>query len=230
MRRALLALVFGACFAREGPVPAADYGATLFADPGFSPSRFNAFSCETCHGARPEVPGEPRIGRSLYNAAFRRSFWGGQKARLLDAVNFCLIFFMRGEPLAQGDARGRALYEYLVRISPERPSTALPLTVVENVADVPRGETARGRAVYAGICRGCHGEPHTGAGRLSELVSVIPESSQEFAARAGVPAALVVVEKVRHGQFFGVGGNMPLFSREALADADLGAILSYLGL
>jgi thiosulfate dehydrogenase len=35
---------------------------------------------------------------------------------------------------------------------------------------------------------------------------------------------------VRHGQFFGVGGNMPLFTREALSDSDLGAIVAYLGL
>ena len=46
----------------------------------------------------------------------------------------------------------------------------------------------------------------------------------------GVPKQLVVIEKVRHGQFFGVGGNMPLYSLEALSDEDLGALLAFLGL
>ena len=46
----------------------------------------------------------------------------------------------------------------------------------------------------------------------------------------GAEATRLIIEKVRHGQFFGVGGNMPLFSTEALKDEDLGAILTYLGL
>jgi thiosulfate dehydrogenase len=33
---------------------------------------------------------------------------------------------------------------------------------------------------------------------------------------------------VRHGKFYNVGGNMPLFSLEALSDAQLGDILAYL--
>ena len=48
----------------------------------------------------------------------------------------------------------------------------------------------------------------------------------EFAQQVGASPRLVVIEKVRHGQFFGVGGNMPLFSREAMSDADLGALLT----
>jgi thiosulfate dehydrogenase len=46
----------------------------------------------------------------------------------------------------------------------------------------------------------------------------------------GVPRQLVVIEKVRHGQFFGVGGSMPPYSQEALPDTDLGALLAFLGL
>ena len=45
-----------------------------------------------------------------------------------------------------------------------------------------------------------------------------------------MPKQLVVIEKVRHGQFFGVGGTMPLYSREALSDEDLGALLAFLAL
>ena len=38
----------------------------------------------------------------------------------------------------------------------------------------------------------------------------------------------MTIEKVRHGKFFSVGGNMPLFSLEALSDAQLGDVLAYL--
>ena len=46
----------------------------------------------------------------------------------------------------------------------------------------------------------------------------------------GVEPSLVVIEKVRHGRFFDIGGEMPLFSQEALSDEDLGALLAYLEL
>jgi thiosulfate dehydrogenase len=41
---------------------------------------------------------------------------------------------------------------------------------------------------------------------------------------------LVFIEKVRHGGFLGYGGLMPPFSLEAMTDAELGALLSFLGL
>lgn len=38
------------------------------------------------------------------------------------------------------------------------------------------------------------------------------------------------VEKVRHGGFLGVFGSMPLYSTEAISDADLSALLTFLDL
>jgi thiosulfate dehydrogenase len=231
VRSLILAAVLAGCDA-NGPVAAADYGEELFNDPGFSRSEFNSFSCATCHDTRPDS-GSVRIGATLYDGAFRDSWWGGYAPRLIDAVGFCYVYFMRGEPLAPDDERGRALYEYLVRLSSAKPSPALPMTVVENVGIVPRGDPVRGETVYGAACRVCHGDPHTGRDRISYLASIIPETSVGFARQQFNPPidpALVVVEKVRHGQFFGVGGNMPLFSREALSDDDLGAVLAYLGL
>jgi thiosulfate dehydrogenase len=232
--RSLALLLVAACGAGDGgPTPAAEYGARLLSDPGMSSSRFNVFSCTTCHGASDEAP---RVAASLAGVAFRESWWGGGSPRLLDAVNVCLERFMRGAPLDADDPRGKALYEHLVALSPERGLPARPLTIVENVAPVPRGDPARGREVYGRVCRACHGAPHSGDGRLAPEVAIVPEASIGFArdlsAQSGVTVepALVVVEKVRHGRFFGVGGTMPPFSREALSDADLGAIVAYLGL
>jgi len=227
---ACLAAAFGlGCEDEEKPEPiaAADLGQHYFHDPGFSSSGFNTFACGTCHA---DEPGDSTIrsGHSLVDSAFRPTFWGGYETRLIDAVDFCLVFFMRGEALDSADPRGRALYEYLVKISPDPAPDALPLTVVANITQVSEGDPVRGAAVWDEACAVCHGAPHTGRGRISELASIVPETSIEFAEQIGADPNLVLVEKVRHGQFFGVGGNMPLFSREAMTDEDLGALLAYL--
>jgi thiosulfate dehydrogenase len=229
-RLLVAALLVAGC---GGSTPAADFGEGLFQDARLSESEFNRFSCATCH-ATTATPEADRIlaGYSLHNSAFRPSWWGGYETRLLDAVNFCYVSFMRGvSPLTPEDPKARALYEYLVELSPNREAPALPLTVVKNIEDVPRGSTSRGAAVYRAACQTCHGETDTGVGRLTELASILPAVFSDYDTLfPGVPKQLVVIEKVRHGQFFGVGGNMPLYSREALSDEDLGALLAFLGL
>lgn len=215
------------------PVRAVQFGEQLFRDPRLSESSFNAFACATCHPVTPAAdPSSLPPGYSLYNATARPSWWGGYSAKLLDAVNFCYLYFMRGlRPLSKDDPRSRALYEYLASISSVQSEPALPLTIARDVVDVPRGSTARGAEVYRGACQVCHGEPYSARGRISEDAPDLPGITRSYPSDfPGFPPALVVIEKVRHGQFFGVGGNMPLFSREALSDEDLGALLAFLGL
>jgi thiosulfate dehydrogenase len=221
----LSAIVLAGC----GPVAAREYGAQLFSDPTLTRSAFNSFSCATCHAVNGEGPAIP-AGYDLAGSAFRQRFWGGASTTLLDAVNHCVTFYMRGAALDRDDVKGRALYEYLVSISPDRDTPALPLTVVENVRGLGRGPVERGRAVWDGACRFCHGEPNTGEGRINELSGIVPNDAAEFAAAAGFPVDVVVVEKIRHGSFFGVGGTMPLFSLEALNDDDVAALLAFLDL
>ncbi|MBZ4420479.1 c-type cytochrome [Myxococcus sp. RHSTA-1-4] len=228
-----LAAFAAGCGGDDGPVSAAEYGEVLFNDARLSESTFNRFSCATCHATTPTPPaGRLDSGYTLYDSAFRGSWWGGYETRLLDAVNFCYVNFMRGvAPLTEDSPQSRALYEYLVSISPSRDAKPLPFTVVKDATEVARGSRARGQEVYRAACQGCHGEPHTGAGRLTELASVLPEVTADYGELfPGVPPSVVVIEKVRHGQFFGVGGNMPLYSAEALSDADLGALLTFLEL
>ncbi len=227
----VVVVVAGAC-TPQGPVPAAEYGAQLFSDASFSDSEFNEFSCATCHVGRDVVDGRIYAGADLNDSVHRGSWWGGSASRYIDAVNHCYVYFMRGKPLASDDPRGRALYEHLLSLSSDAPAAPVLVTVVENVTTVPRGDPARGEQVYDGACKHCHGAPHTGDGRISPLLSIVPEASVEFAEKFDPPfdPALVIVEKVRHGPFFGVGGNMPFFSTEVLSDADLGALIAYLGL
>jgi thiosulfate dehydrogenase len=228
---ALLAL--GGCGGEDGPRDAADFGEALFQDARLSESSFNTFACATCHVTTAQVPaGRIDSGQPLFNVAARPSWWGGNETHLLDAVNVCYVNFMRGvTKLEAEDPRARALYEYLSRISPDAQAPARPFTVVKDIQDVPRGDAARGEAVYRAACQTCHGAPHTGEGRLTALASVLPEVTADYDRLfPGIPHAQVVIEKVRHGAFFGVGGNMPPYSTEALADADLGALLMYLGL
>jgi thiosulfate dehydrogenase len=227
MTRVLAMLALGAATGCE--VPAQEFGALAFHDPGFSGSQFNAFSCHTCHATRTD---DPRIlpGAPMPGVTSRTGWYGGRAISLFDAVQFCYVSFMRGAKLERDGARARALYEYLASLEGEGGVT-LPFTVVGTVADVPRGDHDLGGEVYKRACHDCHGALHTGQGGNTARASILPEVTRDYAQLfPGVPAAVVVVEKVRHGQFFGVGGNMPLYSREALTDEQLGALLTYLGL
>lgn len=217
------ALVVGAC----GPVSGRDAGEALFRDPRVSRSAFNAVSCATCHDDGAADPAAVLPGASLVDVVFRPSWWGGQAPTLKAAVDACLVHFMRERPLEPDDPRGRALYEYLLSISKREASPAVPVTIVENVTTVGLGDPRRGEGVWNNACASCHGELHTGAGRVSELASLVPEASIDFAEQLGAPVELVIVEKVRHGGFFGVGGSMPPYSTEVLSDDDLRALLGY---
>ncbi|MFB1478889.1 c-type cytochrome [Corallococcus sp. RDP092CA] len=226
----LLAVLLVGC---GGPTPAAEFGEALFQDARLSDSQFNSFSCATCHTASttPE-PDRMLAGYPLGNVVSRKTWWGGYETDLLSAVNFCYLGFMRGvTPLTREEPKARALYEYLARISPAADAPALPLTVVKDIQEVPPGDAGRGGAVYRAACQTCHGAPHTGEGRLTSFASLLPEVTDDYDRLfPGIPRRLVVIEKLRHGSSFGVGGTMPLYSLEALSDEDLAAVLAFLGL
>lgn len=61
----------------------------------------------------------------------------------------------------------------------------------------------------------------------AEGVSIIPEDTLKVFPDS---ARTVVVEKIRHGKFFNVGGNMPLYPAESISDQEIADVLSYLGL
>ena len=221
-----------------GKAPAADLGQRLFDDRTLSTSPYNVFSCGTCHavGTSPPVlstqgphPGPIHPGYDLHDSVYRPGWWGGYETRLLDAMNYCLTGFMGGGALAEDDPKARELYEYLAAHSPDNPSPALPLTIVKNVTALSdlAGDAKSGEDVYRRACLTCHGAPHTGAGKLGPKVSTIPEDTL---AVFPTSARGVVVEKVRHGKFFNVGGLMPLYSEETLSDQELADVLAYLGL
>lgn len=224
MRGTLLVLLLSGCAQR-----ASTYGEQLFNDPSFAGSQFNAWSCATCHSVWDQ---DPRMvsGGNLAGVTKRPSWFGGRELRLIDAASFCYVYFMRGPgPLSPDEPRSRALYEYLDSLKPG-PTTAVPMTLVLTAADVPRGDKTRGEAVYQAACRECHGDTNTGRGQNSVLASKLPNVASEYPTLfPGESPAVVFVEKIRHGQFFQVGGNMPFFSKEALSDEDLGALLTYLG-
>jgi thiosulfate dehydrogenase len=223
-RALLLTVLLAGCGSRS----ALDDGRALFDDPKISSAPSNPFKCSTCHEVT-ATPTKQLPGYVLYDSAVRVEWWGGNVQTLLDATNQCIYNFMRGVDLAPDDEKGRALFVYLASISPDASAPTLPLTVVENIVDVPSGDAGRGQMTWNQSCGNCHGAPHTGQGRLSDVVSIVPDDS--IAAHGTDPttgARPVVIEKVRHGKFFNVGGNMPLFSVEAMSDAQLGDILAYL--
>ena len=200
---------------------------------GISPSTINRYSCATCHqvGTTPD-PSRLDAGYNLRGAARRTSWWGGQAIRLSDAVDQCLVYFMRGDPLDRDSEAARELYEYLESISPPGSDpTPRPFTVVENIAAIPSGDMARGETVYRASCQSCHGALHTGDGQILKKKIILPEFTDSYdQIFPNIPKGLVVIEKIRHGRFFGTGGTMALFSPEAMTDAQIGDVLAYLGL
>jgi thiosulfate dehydrogenase len=208
-------------------ISAQEYGKQLYSDPAVSTAGSNPFSCATCHEITQE---RKRLlpGYTMYGVTKRPSWWGGFELTLLDSINQCVTNFMRGRELGADEENARALHLYLDSLSPQ-PADALPLTIVRNIVDVPSGDPVMGKQIYDESCGNCHGAPHTGQGRISGAASIIPDDTlTSFGTDPKKGARPVTIEKVRHGKFFSIGGNMPLFSTEALSDEQLGAVLGYL--
>jgi thiosulfate dehydrogenase len=148
---------------------------------------------------------------------------------MLDAMNVCLEEFMGGRKLAPWEEAAGALYQFLDAHSPAAASPASPLTIVRQVTSLSAlaGDVHRGAEVFSRACVRCHGQAHTGEGRLKPRATVVPEPTVEM---FGAQARAVVVEKIRHGKFFNIGGAMPLYTVEVMSDEEIGDLLAYLGL
>src|SRR6185503_14729874 len=97
---------------------------------------------------------------------------------LLDAVNDCRRFFMTNEqPWAADEPEAQDLFAYLASLdATEADARPVALTILSYpIPTPPAGDAGRGAGVYAGACGGCHGELHTGAGRLAATAPVMPE-------------------------------------------------------
>ncbi len=224
---AVLAVAALSLVACAPPTPV-ERGAALFDDPGLSESSSNAMACSTCHVPGAIPAGRIPVGGSLAGVTQRPSFFGGGELDLRAAINFCLRRFMRAparEPLRADDPRGRDLLSYLETL--DGPPDAVPFTLGDLADDLPPGDAARGAATWDAACRNCHGAPSTGADRLAAYVTLIPDATIE---EHGDEARIRTIEKVRNGQFYGAGGEMPPFSLERLSDAELADVLSFLAL
>ena len=238
----LLALFAAACGGTETEVvtvvaDATAHGKALFSDPATSGAPLNAYACSTCHVAEPS-PGDTRLraGAPLAGALDRPTYWGGVEADLLRSINFCRLYFMQqATPWTEDEPMAEDVYAYLASLGslPSASTEAAPFTVVGVVADLPEGDATRGSELYTRSCAYCHGAKTSGAGRLTELASRLPDDPLEEHAADGFDATeqrVAFVEKVRHGGFYGYGGVMPPFSLEALSDEELADVLAYLSL
>lgn len=214
---------------------AVEHGRDLFEDEKASNSQLNVFTCGTCHRADPRAD-DTRIlpGYDLGGAVDRPTFWGGQRSDLLAAINDCRYFFMNATVAwSPNDEDAKAMYAYLAGV-PKTATSALPFTVVQVAKDVPAGDRARGEQVFDASCRSCHGAAHTGHSKLREGIPLLPEESVDYFNKTyafdKTQVRVTFVEKVRHGGFLGVFGNMPLYSTESMSDADLGSLLTFLEL
>ncbi|MGC3959919.1 MAG: cytochrome C oxidase Cbb3 [Verrucomicrobiota bacterium] len=160
-----------------GPLPAEERGAALARDPALSVSPSNVFACTTCHAVSDSSDNRILPGYPLRGALNRPRFWNGALQYGLDAVNQCLVDFMRGVALTSDDDNGRALLAYLRTLAPAGGTDpARPCSIVRNIdptylMQLPPGDATRGTTTYQRACGYCHGSAHTGAGRLGPHVS-----------------------------------------------------------
>jgi thiosulfate dehydrogenase len=211
--------------------PAADYGRTLFSSTAISTAKSNVFSCSTCHEVSRQAS-KVLPGYTLFDAVARPSYWGGFATSLLHATNVCLTEFMRSTALNLDEEKGRALFVYLASLSSGGAAPALPLTIVAQIDgqnSLPGGDATRGETLYDNSCKNCHGEPNTGAGRISADANFIPRCTDAAdPTDATKTARITTIEKTRHGKFFGLPSRMAPYSLEALSDPQLADILAYL--
>ena len=208
---------------------AIEHGKALFETRAASPSKLNDYSCSTCHVTtrattdKAMYPGAPLAGATL-----RPTFWGGHELDLLASINHCRYWFMRAQqPWLATDVDAQAMYAYLASLPSALPEPQT-FTVIPSVQDLAPTDAVRGAEVFALACRTCHGEVHTGKGRLSARMSILPEAPlAEHVEYTAAENRVIFIEKIRHGGFLGYGGAMPPFSVEVLSDADIQALLAY---
>ncbi|MBL8682598.1 MAG: c-type cytochrome [Myxococcales bacterium] len=225
------AAVAGSCVDR---VSAERRGREVFEDSAYPNSRFNAYSCATCHRATPDERRNLVLpGAMLAGSTRRPTFWGGSVVAFQDAVALCFEKFMRGGRFEPSDDRSIALYAYLDSLAsrPDAVQTAVPFTVSGTTSPPGAGDTARGQRLYDNACAYCHGAPRA-ASRPIPTASILPDDTErEHGVAQGYTAetlAQVFVEKTRHGSFLGFAGFMPPFSAETLSDQDIADIVAYL--
>jgi thiosulfate dehydrogenase len=237
LRFALRSCIGGSIWAcaacSDAPATPAERGRELFESKALSPSALNHYRCSDCHVEAPPPSSSLHVlktGAALAGVTQRPRFWGGQVSSLLEAVNACRAVFMGApDPLAASDAPARDLYAYLESLAPGNPSL-VPFTVVREIELLPRGDAGKGEVTYARACATCHGAMHDGSGRLSERVPILPEDTiAEHSDYSPRSLRLVFTEKIRHGGFWGYGGDMPPFSREVMTDAEIADVLETMG-
>lgn len=224
-------IVFTGCSSEPEVVTttAVERGERLTNDPAFAESKFNSFACTTCHAVNASggriLPGAPLAG-----AARRPTYWGGRFTSLSEAVDECATKFMRSPPFDPSKQKWIDLYAYLDSIANTGALVPQPFEVVYRITDLPRGDAANGGKVYDAACKSCHGAPKTGVGRLG-AASIVPNDTVAEHSKDGPSITRqVVIEKIRHGSYLGFPGVMPPFSKQALSDAQISDLLTYLGL
>jgi thiosulfate dehydrogenase len=215
---------------------AVDHGEAIFHDPTIAKTSFNSYACSTCHEAVAGDAGDAILpGAPLAGAIKRPSYWGGEELELLASINHCLYYFMfKDVRWTAEDVEARALYAWLASLPEDGGATEpAPFTPVYGLENPPPGDATRGAELHRRACASCHGAVGSGAGRLVARAPILPDQMLEehpLDEYTELERRLVFVEKVRHGNFVGYGGQMPPFSSEKLSDQDLGDILTFYGL
>lgn len=199
---------------------AADRGTVLFEEP--FPGG-NSFACATCHAAsEPADDGLRRAGHPLSGAVRRPSFKNGALTELRDAVNSCLVEWMRADPLTENDGDWVALRGYLEGIDdPAEVAEAIVFEIVEPPAELGGGSPERGRDTFNTTCVTCHGVDAVGTVRAPSLVGAgLDAETIAERTRLSGSAASAVYEGL-------TGGAMPFWAKDRLSDGELLDVIAF---
>lgn len=230
MFAAIGTIAAGSCVER---VSAEQRGRQLFWSPSLSSSRFNEYSCATCHRATPDDrPDAVLPGALMAGVTARTTFWGGAVSSLEDAVGLCFEKFMRGGRFDVTQSYAVDLYAFLLSLerAPGAVTTAVPFTIPRSTQPPGPGDRTRGQRVYERACAVCHGALRQSERPISYATMIPEDTEREHTAAQGYTLETlrqVFVEKARHGSFLGFAGTMPPFSTELLSDQDLADMVAY---
>ncbi len=136
--------------------------------------------------------------------------------RIENRINDCFRRSLAGSPLPLESSAMRDIVSYFAHLSRGVPvGTRVTGQGIDSVKAVARGDTARGRTVYAAQCARCHGANGEGA-----LGTPPVWGAKSFTVGAGMARWRVSAAFIRH--------NMPNDRRESLTDQEAVDVATYL--
>ncbi len=187
----------------------------------------NSFTCAICHDEGLEGEDEIiRPGHTMMNAFSRPHWKNGNAAKLIEAVNTCLLDWMNAETVDEDDEVWKAIEAYIQSLTTVSPSEAIQIQIVSPPDPPTGGDFEQGRELYGKLaCIECHGRDLLGRpgeqgglfGPFLAFRPTIPLDHDYIAAKIRQSGSNI------SGTYDGLefGGNMPFWGADRISDDDV---------